>query len=41
MRVKTHLKKRRDAISKAMKKESKGVGGVVGIPSLGDMVRDK
>jgi hypothetical protein len=36
-----YLKKRRDAISKAMKKESKGVGGVVGIPSLGDMVRDK
>ena len=39
-----YLKKKRDAINKAMKKESKGlkdVGGVVGIPALGDMIRGK
>ena len=29
------------AIKKAMKKESNDVGGVVGIPSLGDMIRGK
>ena len=39
-----YLKKKRDAINKAMKKESKGlkdVGGVVGIPALGDMIKGK
>jgi len=36
-----YLKKKRDAIGKAMKKESKGVGGVVGIPALGDFVKGK
>jgi len=39
-----YLQKKRDAISKAIKKESKSlkdVGGVVGIPSLGDMIRKK
>ena len=39
-----YLQKKRDAISKAIKKESKSlkdVGGVVGIPSLGDMIRRK
>ena len=39
-----YLKKRRDAVSKAIKKESKSlkdVGGVVGIPSLGAMLRKR
>ena len=36
-----YLKKRRDAVSKAIKKENKGVGGVVSIPALGDFVRGK
>ena len=39
-----YLHKKRQAISKAIKKESKSlkdVGGVVGIPSLGDMIRKK
>ena len=36
-----YLKKRRDAIGKAIKKESKGIGGVVGIPALGDFVKGK
>jgi hypothetical protein len=39
-----YLKKRRDAVSKAIKKESKSlkdVGGVVGIPALGDMLKRK
>ena len=39
-----YLKKRRDAVSKAIKKESKSlkdIGGVVGIPSLGDMLKRK
>tara|TARA_Y100000996_G_scaffold319167_1_gene255261 strand:- start:125 stop:484 length:360 start_codon:yes stop_codon:yes gene_type:complete len=39
-----YLHKKRQAISKAIKKESKSlkdVGGVVGIPSLGDMIRRK
>jgi len=39
-----YLQKKRDAISKAIKKESKSlkdVGGVVGIPALGDMIRKK
>ena len=39
-----YLHKKRQAISKAIKKESKSlkdVGGVVGIPSLGDMIRNK
>jgi hypothetical protein len=38
------LHKKRQAITKAMKKESKSLkdfGGVVGIPSLGDMIRKK
>ena len=35
-----YLHKRRQAVSKAVKKESKG-GGVVGIPALGDMIRRK
>ena len=36
-----YLHKKRQAISKAVKKESKGIGGVVGIPALGDMIRRK
>ena len=39
-----YLHKKRQAISKAVKKESKSlknVGGVVGIPALGDMIRKK
>jgi hypothetical protein len=39
-----YLHKKRQAISKAIKKESKSlkdVGGVVGIPSLGDMLKRK
>jgi hypothetical protein len=39
-----YLKKRRDAVSKAVKKESKSlkdIGGVVGIPALGDMLKRK
>jgi len=39
-----YLKKKRDAIGKAMKKENtslKDIGGVVGIPALGDFVRGK
>ena len=35
-----YLKKRRDTVSKAIKKES-SLGGVVGIPALGDMIRNK
>ena len=39
-----YLHKKRQAISKAIKKENtslKDVGGVVGIPSLGDMIKGK
>ena len=39
-----YLHKKRQAISKSVKKESnslKDVGGVVGIPALGDMIRKK
>ena len=39
-----YLHKKRQAISKSVKKESKilkDVGGVVGIPALGDMIRGK
>jgi len=39
-----YLHKKRQAITKAVKKESKSlkdVGGVVGIPALGDMIRGK
>ena len=39
-----YLHKKRQAITKSVKKESKSlkdVGGVVGIPSLGDMIRKK
>ena len=36
-----YLRKKRAAISKAVKKESKVAGGVVGIPALGDMIRGK
>ena len=36
-----YLHKKRQAISKAIKKENKGIGGVVGIPALGDFVKDK
>ena len=39
-----YLHKRRQAVTKAVKKESKSlkdVGGVVGIPALGDMIRKK
>ena len=32
---------RERAKARAMKKESKGIGGVVGIPALGDFVRGK
>ena len=35
------LHKKRKAITKAVKKESKSIGGVVGIPSLGDMIRNR
>ena len=35
-----YLKKRRDTVSKAIKKES-SIGGVVGIPALGDFVKGK
>ena len=35
-----YLHKKRQAISKAIKKES-SIGGVVGIPALGDMIRNK
>ena len=35
-----YLKKRRDTVSKAIKKES-SLGGVVGIPALGDFVKGK
>ena len=35
-----YLHKRRQAVTKAVKKESK-LGGVVGIPALGDMIRRK
>ena len=33
------IHKKRQAITKAVKKESKGVGGMVNIPALGDMIR--
>ena len=36
-----YLQNKDKAIKKAMKKESKGIGGVVGIPALGDFVRGK
>ena len=37
-----YLKKRRDAIGKAIKKQkSEGIGGVVGIPALGDILKGK
>ena len=39
-----YLHKRRQAVTKAVKKESKSlkdVGGVVGIPALGDMIKGK
>jgi len=37
-----YLHKKRQAISKAIKKQkSEGIGGVVGIPALGDMIRKK
>ena len=39
-----YLHKRRQAVTKAVKKESKSlkdVGGVVGIPALGDFVKGK
>jgi hypothetical protein len=36
-----YLHKKRQAISKAIKKESKGIGGVVGIPALGDILKGK
>ena len=36
-----YLHKKRQAATKAIKKESRGVGGVVGIPALGDMIRGK
>ena len=39
-----YLHKKRQAITKAVKKESKSlkdIGGVVGIPALGDMIRKK
>ena len=35
-----YLHKKRQAITKAIKKES-SIGGVVGIPALGDMIRRK
>ena len=35
-----YLHKKRQAITKAIKKES-SIGGVVGIPALGDMIRKK
>ena len=36
-----YLQNKDKAIKKAMKKESKGIGGIVSIPSLGDMIRGK
>ena len=36
-----YLHKKRQAITKAIKKENKGIGGVVGIPALGDMIKGK
>ena len=36
-----YLHKKRQAISKAIKKESKGIGGMIDIPALGDMIRKK
>ena len=36
-----YLHKKRQAISKAIKKESKGIGGMIDIPALGDMIRNK
>ena len=36
-----YLHKKRQAITKAIKKENKGIGGVVGIPALGDFVKGK
>ena len=36
-----YLHKKRQAITKAVKKESKGIGGVVGVPALGDFVPRK
>ena len=37
-----YLHKKRQAITKAIKKQkSEGIGGVVGIPALGDMIRKK
>ncbi len=39
-----YLHKKRQAITKAIKKESKSlkdIGGVVGIPALGDMIKGK
>jgi len=36
-----YLHKKRQAISKAVKKESKGVGGYIDIPALGDFVKGK
>ena len=36
-----YLQNKDKAIKKAMNKESKGIGGVVGIPALGDFVKGK
>jgi len=36
-----YLQKKRNAVSKAIKKENRSLGGVVGIPALGDMIRNK
>ena len=36
-----YLQKKRDAISKAIKKENRSLGGVVGIPALGAFVKGK
>ena len=36
-----YIDKKDKANKKAMNKESKGVGGVIGIPALGDMIRGK
>ena len=36
-----YLHKKRQAISKAIKKENKGVGGYIDIPALGDFVKGK
>ena len=38
---KEYMDNRDKAIKKAMKKENKAFGGVVGIPALGDMIRRK